>query len=162
MEWIAMANRVRRTHEQIAAELRLKLQGVESKMKNEARTMQTRRAVILGSAIQSMAESGDNDAKRVVDKVLAGLKRKQDRVAFDLEPLPEQEPAAQPSVPALADRVSRAVAAWNAPGDKTPERRVEMVDAIIALEVATGKLFPGIKSEGRPGFGLGDRPGERV
>ncbi len=159
-----MTGRTRKTPEQMIAGLERKLQAVKSKAKNMERAKQTRRAIIVGQIIQSMADSGDTDAKAAMAKVLAGLTRKQDRIAFDLEPLPETDepPSAKPSAVALADRLSRAVAAWNDPAqEKTPQLRAEMVDAIVALEAATGELFPGIKPEGRRGFGLGDRPGER-
>jgi hypothetical protein len=108
-----------------------------------------------------------------LDAIIAGLVRDQDRKMFDLDPLPKPEPdaaaagapAAQPTgTPSVAEidaRISRAVDAWN-DGLKSPQDRDELRDAVIVLEKVTGKLSTVVKAASRSGFGLGDRPGERL
>jgi hypothetical protein len=161
-----MTTRNRKTPEQMIAGLERKLQAVKSKAKNMERQKQTRRAVILGMTIQAMADAGDPDAKRMTEKVLAGLTRKQDRLAFDLPPLPEPEPGHQPALnpsgPDLSGaeaRVGRAVKAWN-DDDKSERNRVELGEAVAAFERLTGECWKPMASHERAGWGLSDRPGE--
>jgi hypothetical protein len=158
-----MAERIRRTHEQRQAELERKLQRVKSERKKVEQARRTRRAVILGTTIEAMAEAGDLEAKLAMDKVLAGLTRNQDRKMFDLELLPEgDQPAAKPSVADLEDRVNLAATVWTNEL-KTAETKGNLTDAIIALETATGELYSGMKQpETRKSYNLGDRPGQRL
>jgi hypothetical protein len=172
-----MAARIRRTKEQIANELKLKLQKVKSEMKDEVTAAETRRAVILGKIIQARAAAGDVDAKREVDKMLAGLTRKQDRLAFGLEPLPESRPDDQqpvnppPVVPPrpagpvdVQARLDRAVAAWKSaqgsPHEVLEPLRVELGHAIAGVERVSGQLSELLEAKDRKFYGLGDRPGE--
>jgi hypothetical protein len=175
-----MAARIRRTKEQRANELQLKLQKVKSEMKDEVRAAETQRAVILGKIIQARAAAGDVDAKREVDKMLAGLTRKQDRLAFGLEPLPEPRPDDQqpvnpppvvpprPAVPVdVQTRLDHALTAWKAadgsPRDVLEPLRVELSQAIAGIERVSGQLWSGFKTtKDRDFYGLGDRPGELV
>jgi hypothetical protein len=179
-EWSEQMTRKRRTPEQMIPGIKRRLKRVKSDAKKLEKAMRTRQAVILGEALRGMAKSGDVAAELMVNKIMAGLKRKQDRIAFGLEPLPEPEPepgpgpdiqpepdnqpAANSSEPdldvrALDARVSRAVDAWNN-GSKSAELQSEFVDAVVAFETLTGRLFAGI--EDRPAFGLSDRPGVLV
>jgi hypothetical protein len=160
-----MTTRNRKTPEQMIAGLERKLQVVKSKAKNLERQKQTRKAVILGMTIQGMVDAGDAEAKFMVDRILAGLTRKQDRVAFDLEPLPEQGPDDQPAVnPSASDlsaaeaHVGRAVKAWN--DDKSERNRIELGEAVAAFERLTGECWKPMASHERAGWGLSDRPGE--
>jgi hypothetical protein len=167
-----MTTRIRRTAEQIANDLEARARVARTKVKNMERAKQTRTAIIAGEAIRAMVNSGHANANLVWDEMLAGLKRDQDRKAFDLEPLPEpdNQPAANSSEPepesdldvrVLKDRVSRAIGAWNAPGINRADVKPledELVDSVVALEKATGKCYSGIKD--RSVFGLSDRPGE--
>jgi hypothetical protein len=161
-----MTTRNRKTPEQMIAGLERKLQAVKSKAKNMERQKQTRRAVILGMTIQAMADTGDPDAKRMTEKVLAGLTRKQDRLAFDLEPLPEQGPDDQPAANPLPSnplavaeaRRLQALKAWD--DDKSELNRVGLGEAIAACERLTGKCWEQLASDQRAGWGLTDRPGE--
>ncbi len=173
-----MTSRTRKTPEQMIAGLERKLQFVKSKAKNMERARKTRRAIIIGEAIQASAAAGDADAKREVDKALAGLTRKHDREAFDLEPLPEPRPDDQqpvnpppvvPPKPAgpvdVQARLDRALAAWEAakdsPMDVLEPLRVELSQAIAGIERVSGQLWGGLRtSKDREFYGLGDRPGE--
>lgn len=157
-----MAERIRRTHEQRQAELERKLQRVKSERKKMEEARQTRRAIIIGKTIQSMADSGDAEAKLMVDRILAGLKRDQDRKAFDLEPLPEPRPEPdnqpEPGLLVIAQaRRQRAVEAWKG-SDQSAEFQSELVNAVIGEEKLTGECWSGIKDRSR--YGLSDRPGE--
>jgi hypothetical protein len=173
-----MAARIRRTKEQIANELQLKLSKVKSEMKDEVRAAETQRAIILGKTIQGMAAAGHANAKLVYDEILSGLKRKQDRFAFGLEPLPEPEPDDQqpvnpplvvPPKPAgpvdVQARLDRALTAWKAaegsPRDVLEPLRVELGQAIAGIERVSGQLWSGLRTkEDRDFYGLTDRPGE--
>lgn len=166
----AMTTRTRKTPEQMIAGLERKLQAVKSKAKNMERAKQTRRAIILGQTIQAMADAGDADAKRAMDKVLAGLRRKQDRDAFDLEPLPDPGPDNRPAknppgsglLAAAEARRALAVEAWKV-GNKTPDAsrlQADLAYAIADCEKLTGECWTAISSQDRASFGLSDRPGE--
>ncbi len=160
-----MTGRTRKTPEQLIAGLERKLQLAKSRKKNLEQAQRTRRAVILGTTIQAMAESGDDDAKRAMTKVMAGLTRKQDRDVFGLPPLPDQaQPAGKPvpaSVAEIDDRIRRAVTAWN-DGEKTPQARAELVEAVIAMETVTRKVSTVFQPESRAAYGLGPGPAERL
>jgi hypothetical protein len=153
-----MAERIRRTHEQRQAELERKLQRVKSERKKMESARRTRRAVILGTTIEAMAEAGDLEAKRAMDKVLAGLTRSQDRKMFDLEPLPDADADADPLAAALARRQA-AILVWN-DSDKSPADRVVVAEAMAACERLTGKCWEKMELKDRAGWGLSDRPGE--
>jgi hypothetical protein len=179
-----MAIRNRRTPEQVIKGLERKLQAVKSKAKNMERAKQTRKSIIIGTTIQGFVDAGDADAKRMMDKVLAGLTRNQDRLVFGLEPLPDSKPAsASPPSPAakpetanpppnrsLAEaeaRLNRALESWkNTEGIDASQvelRRKELVSSIVGFEKLTGICWPGLGKPGqRNAFGLGDRPGELV
>lgn len=150
-----MTGRTRKTPEQMIAGLERKLQTVKSKAKNMERAKQTRRAIILGQTIQSMADSGDADAKAAMAKVMASLTRKQDRIVFDLEPLSD---AAADPLPAAVARRDQAIRAWK--DDKSQAAMIEVRDSIAACEKLSGTLFERLPPTERAGFGLGDRPGE--
>lgn len=160
----AMNTRVRRSPEAIAAELRRKATAAEKKVKNLRRASETRRSIIAGFVLKTMAESGDRDAERAWERMLAGLKRPQDRVAFGLEPLPEVKPSDQPGEqPPLPDymlvadrRLSAAVVAWKT--SQAPVVKDELVGAIIQWEDLTGKPWPHLKD--RASFGFSDQPGK--
>lgn len=166
-----MTTRTRRTAEQIANDLEARARVARTKAKNMERALQTRRAIIAGIAIEGMAAAGDADARSVWSKMLAGLKRKQDRLAFGLEPLPDPAPddrqpvnppvvvppAADPVEAAVARR-NQAVAAWNA--EKSEKNRIGLGQAIAAYEKLTGKLWEDLPTIERIGWGLSDRPGE--
>ncbi len=165
-----MATRIRRTNKQIANELKLKLQKVNSDMRDEAKKAENHKAIILGKALQSRANNGNANAKRELDEILAGLTRDQDRRAFGLEPLPEPEPEPEPEpdnqpepgllVIAQARR-KRALEAWKG-NDQSAELRSEMVNSIIAEEKLTGKCWENLPLNERADWGLSDRPGELV
>jgi hypothetical protein len=137
-----------------------------TKAKDMERAQQTRRAIVAGIAIEAMAAAGDPDAQRAWDKMLAGLKRKQDRLVFGLEPLPESRPddhqpvnpPAPPDLSAADARVVRAVEAWKSAASEAT--RVELGQSVAEFEKLTGELWSGLKPEARAGFGLADRPGE--
>jgi hypothetical protein len=161
-----MANRIRRTKEQVANELQLKLTKVKSDMRDEARKAENHKAIILGKTLQLRANNGNANAKRELDEILAGLMRDQDRKAFGLEPLPgngsDNQPAANPSgsdpMAVAIARHKRAAKAWEAEGSE--RNRIEMGQAIAEYEKLTGKPLEGLPSSDRGGWGLGDLPGE--
>jgi type IV secretory pathway VirB10-like protein len=168
-----MADRIRRTHEQRQAELERKLQRVKSERKKMEQARRTRRAVILGTTIEGMAEAGDPEAKKAMDKVLASLTRNQDRKMFDLDPLPDDQPDNQPGAnspavdPPVDDplaaalaRRKRATGAWK--DDKSPAQKEEVAAAIAEVETLTGEVWEKIESGDRPFWGLGVGPGERI
>jgi hypothetical protein len=82
------AKNPRKTKEQIKAGLEQRLQRIKFREKKEERATTTRRLIVAAAAIEAMAKAGDDDAKRAWDKMLAGLKRPQDREVFGLPPLP--------------------------------------------------------------------------
>jgi hypothetical protein len=183
-----MATRIRKTPEQKANELERMARAARKKANQVGDAKRTRRAVIGGLAIQAMAAAGDRDCERAWNKMLAGLKRKQDRLAFDLEPLPEPRadddqpvnppvlavPPVVPPVPAASpaparpvhpqDRLDRAVAAWDAAKDSPAEvrepLRVEVGQAIAGVERVSGQLWADLPAKNRSYYGLGERPGE--
>lgn len=168
-----MTTRTRRTAEQIANDLEARARVARTKVKNMERAQQTRRAVIAGMTIDGMAAAGDAEAKRVWDRMLDGLTRKQDRLAFGLKPLPEPGPDNQPSANPLADpvvaaadplafataRLERALKAWSSE-KPTEAARIEVGQAIAGLERVTGKLWENLPSNQRVHWDLSDRPGE--
>jgi hypothetical protein len=113
-----------------------------------------------------MVNAGDAEAKRTWDRVLAGLTRKQDRLAFDLEPLPEPGPDDQrPVNPPTSDpmeaavaRRQKAVEAWQV--GQSEQNRIEVGRAIAGVEKLTGTCWENVKAGERVGWGLGDRPGQ--
>jgi hypothetical protein len=158
-----------RTKEQKINDLKAKLAKVKSDMRDETRKARDKRSIIIGASLEARA-SKDADAKKLLDEIIDGLVRPQDRTAFGLDPLPKPDaaagaPAAQPTgTPSVAEidaRISRAVKAWN-DGPKSPQDRDELRDAIIAMETVTGVVGTTVKPDQRRGFGLGDRPGERL
>ncbi len=163
-----MTGRTRKTPEQMIAGLERKLQAVKSKAKNMERAKQTRRAIILGQTIQSMAESGDANAKATLAKVIASLTRKQDRIAFDLEPLPDAGPDNQPSVNQPAPDVlavalsarKQAIEGWK--NDRSNAQKSLVSDAMAAVEKLTGKPWAELPAVEREFWGLTDRLGEVV
>jgi hypothetical protein len=152
------------------AGLERKLQAAKSKAKNMERAKQTRTAIIIGEALRGMANAGDAEANLMLDRIMDGLKRDQDRRAFGLEPLPEPEPEPEPGpdnqpepgllVIAQARR-KRALEAWKG-NDQSAELRSEMVNSIIAEEKLTGKCWENLPLNERADWGLSDRPGELV
>jgi hypothetical protein len=172
-----MTTRIRRTPEQIANDLEARARVARSKAKNMERARQTRRAIIAGTSIEAMAAAGDSEAKSVWEKMLAGLRRKHDREAFGLEPLPDQGPEDHlpvnpPVIPqgdaevAANARLTLAVNAWkdgkDAPRDVFDRLKIEVGEATAQLEQVTGVLWDGMKPELRRDFGLTDRPGVLV
>jgi hypothetical protein len=180
-----MATRIRRTAAQIAADLRARANVAEAKAKKVEQAQETRKAIIAGKTIGALATAGDPDCARAWDKMLAGLKRKQDRLAFGLEPLPDASPDDQqpvnpplvvppvlPPVPAAApagrehpqDRLNRALTAMDAAKDSPAEvrepLRVEVGQAIAGVERVSGQLWADLPAKNRSYYGLGERPGE--
>jgi hypothetical protein len=159
-----MAGRTKRTIDQQIAEAERKLQLKKTKKKNMERAKRTRQLILHGEALVARAAAGDVDAKREVDKTLAGLTRDHDRAAFDLEPLPEPAPDNQPTgnassadlLAAALARRSRAVDAWNA--DRSDGNRAALGQAVADWERLSGVCWPGLPE--RAGYGLGDGPGE--
>jgi hypothetical protein len=170
-----------RTKEQKINDLKTKLAKVKSDMRDETKKADDRRAIIIGKSLQDRA-SRDKDAKQLLDAIIAGLVRDQDRKMFDLDPLPKPEPDAAPVDPvaqpapaappasrpspseranALSDRLDRAVTAWKA-GPQTLELKAELAAVVVEYETLTGKLFTGMAPEARASFGLGQSPGERL
>jgi hypothetical protein len=166
-----MATRNRRTAKQIADDLSQRARLARKRANKVDSAQETRAAIIAGKTIRGMVDAGDVEASRVWDKMLAGLKRDQDRRVFGLPLLPpaaDNQPAAQPAPaaprPAVAEidaRVSRAVKAWN-DGTKRPQDRDEVRDAVIALEQVIGKVSTVVEVASRGSFGPGDGPGERI
>jgi hypothetical protein len=170
-----MATRNRRTLEQIANDLEARALVARTKAKKMEKAKHTRTAIIAGESIRAMADNGDAEAKSVWGKMLDGLKRKQDRLAFGLEPLPEPEPDDQPDanppaadplvatvdpMPAAVARHHQAINAWHA--DSSERNRVGVGEAIAAIEKLTGEFMKDPPFPQRVGWGLGDRPGELV
>jgi hypothetical protein len=157
-----MATRIRRTNEQIANELKLKLQKVNSDIKEEGRKAESHKAIIIGKALQGRANGGNANAKRELAEILAGLTRDQDRKAFGLDLLPGNGPDNQPEPGLLViaqARRQRAVEAWKG-SDQSAEFQSELVNAVIEEEKLTGECWSGIND--RASYGLSDRPGELV
>lgn len=166
-----MTNRVRRTAAQIAADLRARANVAEAKAKKVERAQQTRTAIIAGETIRAMAAAGHVNAKLVWDEMLAGLKRKQDRLAFGLEPLPEPRPDDQqpvnpppgPDLSAAEARIARAISAWTEnseiPNGNMEPFRIEMRDSFVEFERLSGSFFSGLKAVDRRSYGLSDQPG---
>jgi hypothetical protein len=139
-------------------------------MRDETRKARDKRSIIIGASLEARA-SKDADAKKLLDDIIAGLVRPQDRAAFGLDPLPGKppaDPAAKP--PSAADvavataRLDAARIAFNT-GKLTPEvldLQAAFVEAAIVFERLTGSFAPTIPPENRKGFGLGDSPGERL
>lgn len=176
-----MTTRTRRTTAQIANDLEARARVARTKVKNMERAQQTRRAVIAGMTIDGMAAAGDAEAKRVWDRMLAGLTRKQDRLAFGLEPLAEPEsPSDQQAVnpPQVVPpkstqpvhpehRLTQALAAWNAADRAGPQEvldplRVELGQAIAGIERVSGRLWDKLPATDRGYYGLSDRFGEML
>jgi hypothetical protein len=165
-----------RTKEQKINDLKAKLAKVKSDMRDETKKADDRRAIIIGKSLQDRA-SRDKDAKQLLDAIIAGLVRDQDRKMFDLDPLPKADQgqgqgadaslAAKPSAADIAAATARYEAARRAfnEGRETVESgrlQAAFVEATIVLERLTGSLVGGITPENRKGFGLGGRPGERL
>lgn len=162
-----------RTKEQKIHDLKMKLAKVKSDMRDETKKADDRRAIIIGKSLQDRA-SRDKDAKQLLDAIIAGLVRDQDRKMFDLDPLPKPEPDAAPVDPvaqpaarpspseraqALSGRLDRAVKAWKA-GPQTAGLKDELVAVVVEFETTTGELFSGMPN--RAAFGLGQGPGQRL
>ncbi len=164
-----MTTRIRRTSAQVAAELMLKATAAAVKVKNEDRAKRTRQLILHGEGVLAQAAAGSDDAKRVVEKTLAGLTRDNDRKAFDLpllpkpqpQPGPDNQPAANPSgsdpMAVAIARHKRAVTAWEA--ERSERNQIELSQAIAGYEKLTGKCLEGLSSSDRVGWGLSDRPG---
>jgi hypothetical protein len=162
-----MATRNRRTAKQIAEDLEARARVARSRAKKVESAQETRAAIIAGKTIRGMVDAGDAEAERVWDKMLAGLKRDQDRKVFGLPLLSpaagDNQEAGQPPAKPLLEidaRIVRAVEEWNKL--KSNEARDELRDAIIAFETVTGQVATTVKPEQRRGFGLGDLPGQRL
>jgi hypothetical protein len=158
------------------------LERVKRERKELEQAQRATRAFAVLDAIDKMIEAGDEDAKRVMAKFLDGLTVKRERLAFGLDPLPVPAPApvpaaapvAQPAPAAppaarpapsdrvkdLSDRLDRAVAAQKA--GPTAETTAALAAVVVEFETITRKLFTGIASEHRAGFGLGKSPAERL
>jgi uncharacterized caspase-like protein len=153
----------------MAIDLKLALNKVKTDMRDEVKKLEDRKAIILGKTLQARAKDGNANAKQEFDEILAGLTRDQDRKAWGLKPLPGTAPAptAKPSAADIAAATARyedARAAFNKGRETVEVGRLQaaFVEATIVLERLTGSLVSGIKPENRKGFGLGDRPGERL
>ncbi len=169
-----MTTRTRRTAAEIAIERRAIADVAEAKAKKIEDAGRNRRIYIGGSAIQAMAAAGDEDCERAWNKMLAGLVRKQDRLAFGLEPLPvsrpdDQQPVNPPESPDLTAaklRLDRAVEVFNVdvkspPGPHSARLRSDLIEAIVGFEKLSGEVWDGLKDpKGREAFGFTDRPGE--
>jgi hypothetical protein len=165
-----MANRIRRTKQQVANALEKKLTGMKKNMKEEARKAESHKAIIIGKALQGRANGGNANAKRELDEIVAGLTRDQDRRAFGLDPLPKPEPEAEAAAPApkpsvddplaaaLAHR-KQAIGVWER-CDKSPAEKAKVAEAMAAVERLTGKVWDKMELRERAGWGLSDRPGE--
>ena len=178
-----MATRIRRTAKQIADDLEARARVARTRARKVESAQETRAAIIAGKTIRGMVDAGDVEATRVWDKMLAGLKRDQDRRVFglpllpaaaDATPAPVSAPVAQPAPAAppvprptpsdraadLSNRLDRAVAAHKA--GPTVETAAALAAVVVEFETITGKLFSGIQPEHRVGFGLGPGPAERL
>jgi hypothetical protein len=169
---VGMTVRKRKTPQQLIEMHKRKASALEKKVKNVEKAKRTRQLILHGEALVARAAAGDPVSQAEVARNLAGLTRKHDRAAFDLEPLPEPGPddhlpvnppapvtppaAASPLDLAVARR-KRAVEAWNVA--TTEKNRIELGDAIAAWEELTAVLWGGIEPEKRLGFDLGDGPG---
>ena len=72
------------------AQMRARVQALRNREATKARKLDTRRKVILGGALIELAVR-DNGARAVLDRIVGGLVREQDRAAFD-----GWDPAAEP------------------------------------------------------------------
>jgi hypothetical protein len=160
-----------RSKEQIAKDLKEALNKVKADMRDEIKKAENHKAIILGKTLQLRAKNGNANAKRELDEILAGLTRDQDRRAFGLDPLPGNPPADPSAKPPSAADVAAATARLDAAriafntGKLTPEvldLQAAFVEAAIVFERLTGSFAPTIPPQNREGFGLGDRPGERL
>jgi hypothetical protein len=156
-----------RTKEQKINDLKAKLAKVKSDMRDETRKARDKRSIIIGASLEARA-SKDANAKKLLDDIIAGLVRPQDRAAFDLDPLPGTAPAAaQPAAkPPAVDPLAAALAArkqaigvWES-SDKSPAAKAKVAEAMAAVERLTGKVWDQLDASKREGWGLGARPGE--
>jgi hypothetical protein len=169
-----MTVRKKKTQEQkiegIAASLRLE----KAKKKDMDRAKRDRQIYIHGAALLARAAAGNKVSQAEMDTTLAGLVRKQDRLAFDLEPLPEPRPddnqpvnpPQSPDLTAAKLRLDRAVDVFNVdvkspPGPQSARLRSDLIEAIVGFEKLSGEVWDGLKDpKGREAFGFTDRPGE--
>lgn len=168
-----MARRPRKSLDDQEDEAKKVLQRVARERKELAEAQRSTRAFTLFDAINKLVEAGDEEAKRVMDRVKAGLTVKRERLAFGLDPLPVpgpdtapiDQPAAKPPVDdpvavALAAR-AQAVRVFNAT-DKSAADALVLGNAIAAWEKVAGQVWDQLTSAERSIYGLGDRPGERI
>ncbi len=179
-----MASQPKKSLDDLEKDAKETLERVKRERKELADAQRSTRAFAVLDAIDKMVEAGDEEAKRVMDRLLDGLTVKRERLAFGLDPLPvpgpapvpytapvdpvaepapSAEPAARPSpkerVDALLDRLDRAVKAWT-DGTQTEELKAELIAAVLEFETKTGQLYTGMKN--RAFFGFGQSPGERL
>ena len=141
----------RRSAEQLAAEAQARANSLRAKAGKAKRATETRQKVIAGSGLIGLAEAGDPEAMRVLDRVKAGLNRPQDRAAFGL-------PIAARTAEDAEIAIRAAVAAHKAiPETDRPARRAAYLVwrmMIADWERITGK--PRYEGEARQKHGLGD------
>lgn len=144
---------VRRTAEQQVEHHRAKLEAARAKLAKAERDRDTRRKVVAGAALIGLAEAGDAEAARVLDRIKAGLTRPQDRKAFGLDAV---------AGPTEAELVTAIEAALAAHGVAKQEGRSPAAEArtwreaVVAWERLTGRSWIKDDSpENRRKMGLG-------
>lgn len=146
----------RRSAELLAAEAQARANALRAKAGKAKRAAETRQKVIAGSGLMGLAESGDAEAIRLLDRIKAKLTRPQDRAAFGLTAA-APSPAATMTVEEAEAAIAAALAAHKAvpEDDRAGRRQAQLAwrEAIASWERITGKLR--IEGEKRKTFGLG-------
>lgn len=145
----------RRSAELLAAEAQARANALRAKAGKAKRAAETRQKVIAGSGLMGLAESGDAEAVRLLERIKANLTRPQDRAAFGLAIIAKPAPI---DAAALDEAVKIALKAHGAlpEEDKAGRRAAAKAwrEAVIAWELATGTLR--VKLEDRQRLGFGD------
>ncbi len=144
----------RRSAEQLAAEAQARANALRAKAGKAKREIETRQKVIVGAALIGLADAGDAEAIRLLDRIKGGLTRWQDRQAFGLGEIAVPDPA-DPN--ALAARIKVMLDAYSALPESDRVGRSEAAKAwrvaVIEWERNTGKFW--VAEDKRKKHGLG-------
>lgn len=138
----------RKTPEELAKLYQGKANAARAKAGKKRRAKETRRKILAGAGLLGLADSGDEEAKRVLAKVKASLTRPQDQEVF-AEPEPTKEQ--------LDQKIVECVKAYQAASSEEEKRRLTAVwrQVIAAWERGQGKLHPFSDDFDREANGLG-------
>lgn len=153
----ATKTRSKRTPEQLAAFHQAKANAARAKAGKQQRMVETRRKVIAGASLLGLVEAGDEDAKRVLAKIQAGLTRPQDRQVFGLDEAAKASEQPAPSLEDLTQKIDECARNHDTTtsGEEKQRLAAEWRQAVVAWERAAGKLQPFKEGFDRKQAGLG-------